>query len=394
MRNKVLIIYFGDHLNAPRVIRTINALINDFEVHVFSTADNNDKRIQFTSIKNLINDFQPPAFHLKWPAIVRKPINLIVKLLSEKKYNTNTYFKNKYWSNGRKQILEKINNLDPNVIIGHGIYTLPLLSENKTKAKRIFNAHEYYLKEFEEMPVWVKYTQPYYEFLAKTYFKSIDLMFCVCETIEKEYQKNFNLKSVVITNATDFKELTPTKTGHEIKIIHHGAALRTRAIELMAEMMKYLESNYHLYLMLVPTDVNYLNELKTNYAQQNNVHFIEPVEFDLIPSECNKYDIGLFILPPVNFNWLNALPNKLYEYVQGRLCVAVSPNPEMKTVVEKYNLGVVSNDYTPKAMADKIRSLSSSDINKYKEQAHEHAKELAGEIEQQKMNKAIKDLLN
>jgi glycosyltransferase involved in cell wall biosynthesis len=394
VKKKVLIVYFGNHANAPRISRTIKALVNDFEVHVFSTGINNDSKISFTSINNLIDDFKAPSFHLKWPALVRKPINLLVKLFIEKKFSTDSYFKKKYWSKGRKQIVEMVNALNPDLIIGHGIYTLPILTENQTKAKRIFNAHEYYLKEFEEMPTWVKYTRPFYEFLAKECLHKVDLMFCVCETIQQEYQKHFKIKSVVITNATDYKNISPIKTTEEIKIIHHGAALRTRQIELMAEMMKYLKGNFHLYLMLVPTDKLYFEELKHNYSNNPNIHFIDPVDFELIPEACNKYDIGLFILPPVNFNWLNALPNKLFEFIQGRLCVAVSPNPEMKSLVEKFDLGIVANDYSPESMALKIQTLAKTDIDKFKENAHRHATTLSGEENQNKMREEIKKLLN
>ena len=48
-----------------------------------------------------------------------------------------------------------------------------------------------------------------------------------------------------------------------------------------------------------------------------------------------EYDIGLFILSPINFNYYHALPNKLFEFIQARLAIAVSPSPEMARIVHR-----------------------------------------------------------
>jgi hypothetical protein len=93
----------------------------------------------------------------------------------------------------------------------------------------------------------------------------------------------------------------------------------------------------------------------------------------------NKYDIGLFILETTTFNYKFALPNKLFEFIQARLAIAIAPSPEMKEIVKKYDLGIVADNFTPTGMADKIKELSREKIMYFKNQSHLHSKELSAE---------------
>jgi hypothetical protein len=102
----------------------------------------------------------------------------------------------------------------------------------------------------------------------------------------------------------------------------------------------------------------------------------------------------LFILPPVNYNWLNALPNKLFEFIQGRLAIAVSPNPLMKQVVNENQIGIVAQDYSAEAMATSITSLSIEQIMDYKINADLIAKKLNGGITAERIKKSVDTLLN
>ncbi|MGC3948657.1 MAG: hypothetical protein QM762_29850 [Chryseolinea sp.] len=93
----------------------------------------------------------------------------------------------------------------------------------------------------------------------------------------------------------------------------------------------------------------------------------------------NSYDIGVFLLPPINFNYENTLPNKLFDFIQGRLGVAIGPTPEMAEIVNQYKNGVVANDFTPIALADKLAPLTATDIISFKNRSAIAARELNAE---------------
>src|SRR5690606_10777372 len=90
-------------------------------------------------------------------------------------------------------------------------------------------------------------------------------------------------------------------------------------------------------------------------------------------------DVGLFNLPPYTFNYRHALPNKLFEFIQARLCIVISNSVEMKKIVEDYGLGVVSTGYSADELVTSLRQLSKSEIARYKNNAHNAAKSLSAE---------------
>ena len=48
------------------------------------------------------------------------------------------------------------------------------------------------------------------------------------------------------------------------------------------------------------------------------VRIVPPVLSHEVVSFIHQYDMGIFILEPINFNYTHALPNKLFEFVQAR----------------------------------------------------------------------------
>ena len=105
-------------------------------------------------------------------------------------------------------------------------------------------------------------------------------------------------------------------------------------------------------------------------ASRNNVFLVPCVPTDEIVLFTNKYDIGLYILEPTNFNNANALPNKFFEFIQSRLAIAIGPSPEMAKIIEKTKNGIVAEDFTPKRMAEKLNLLTYENIDLMKEKSN------------------------
>lgn len=116
--------------------------------------------------------------------------------------------------------------------------------------------------------------------------------------------------------------------------------------------------------MLLERSPEYYNTLKT--FRSSRIVFIKPVGFNEITRVLNKFDIGLYYLTPSNFNEKSSLPNKFFEFIQARLCIAISPVFEMKNIVEDNNLGIISDEFNLNDLANKIKSLSRKDILKFK----------------------------
>ena len=98
-----------------------------------------------------------------------------------------------------------------------------------------------------------------------------------------------------------------------------------------------------------------------------------------LASLANGYDIGLYLLPPTNFNHRYALPNKFFEFIQGRLAVAIGPSPEMAAIVRHYGCGVVAPTFEPESLAAELNALDAAAIAGFKHASHRAAAELCAE---------------
>lgn len=392
MKKRLAIVCFSDFTKEPRVLRTISALKDEYQITVYSNG-NTQNGVTTIDVLNLDKDFELKQTKI---ALIDRLNSVIDRKVLGHEIGTDRYYRRKFWNGGRLTLLELINKNNFDVVIGHGIYTLPIIAKLSSNTVKIFNAHEFYEREFEENPSWLKYSKPYYEFLLNNYLHKVDLMLNVCGTIQKDYTSKYKVNSVLMTNAREFVDQQPglPDANKKIKLVHHGAALRGRKLEKTIEVIRHLPDNYELTVILMPADQSYYNELKQTYAGDAKIKFIDPVNMKDIPALLNQFDIGLYILDATNYNNIVALPNKFFDFIQARLCIAVSPNNEMKEHVIKYGLGVVADDYTSENLAAKILSLSSDAIYKHKLNADQCARELSAEHNYQILSTSIKELLD
>ena len=125
----------------------------------------------------------------------------------------------------------------------------------------------------------------------------------------------------------------------------------------------------------------------------SRIRITPPVKSSEVVAAIRNYDIGIFLLPPVNFNYENTLPNKLFDFIQARLGIAIGPTPEMAEIVRHYNIGVVADDFTAESLAKTLNQLTKADIENFKRNATKAAKELNAEANAVKLNKMISEIL-
>jgi len=301
---------------------------------------------------------------------------------------TPSMFERWYWAKpDHHQALQAVVASQPDLIHANEAIGLPLAIEaaRRTGAKVLFDAHEYATELHSDFFSWRILARPLYDYIIRTYAPLSDAMITVSEPIAHQYEKNFHIPKVeVIRNVPAYRAYSfrPTQPGH-IKLIHHGAAVSERKIELMIRALAYTESRFSMDFMLVPVTPGYVEMLQKEAKRlaPNRIQFLPPVTPDNISSIIHTYDVGVFLLEPSTFNHAMALPNKLFEYIMAGLAVVISPTPAMKDLVERYQLGVVAADYSPEALAQAINSLTPQAIDLMKKRSLDAAKELNADRE-------------
>jgi hypothetical protein len=358
----VLILCFSDLGRDPRVYRQIKVLSEHYRVITAGYGDPGLDSIDFIPITRMKKDL---------PSMVSA-----LRLLFHR-------YEAWYWSQ-RHVVdgLKKLSQIRADLILANDISALPLALKLAKGAKVILDAHEYAPRQVEDVLLWRIFFQKYQSYLCEIYIPHVDGMTTVCQGIADTYQEDTGIKPIVITSASDFEDIAPRPTqgnGEVIHLVHHGAASPSRKIENMIKMMDYLDERFELDFLLVESSPGYLEHLKRLARRKSKIHFLAPVPMPDLSRFLNQYDIGVYLLEPVNFNYLHSLPNKFFEFIQARLAVAIGPSPEMARLVRKHDLGVVADDFSPQALAQCLLGLDVKKIEYYKSQSHNVAHLLSAE---------------
>ncbi|MBO6794886.1 MAG: hypothetical protein JJ895_13325 [Balneolaceae bacterium] len=374
----ILVISFTDLKNDPRVNRQLIRLNKSYDVSCIGIKTPEIEGVKFIQAKKSKNR---TFLLIAYFALLFRFYNLF------------------YWTQLTvRSALKNVGNQSFDLILANDVDSLPLAEKiaSKNNAKIIFDAHEYAPKEFEEKFVWNLLFRNYNTWLLKNFTENISQMFTVCEGIAIEFEKNFGLKPLVMTNASEYTEIEPTLLNNEdtVRLIHHGAAIPSRKIENMITMMDFLDEGYQLDLMLVARKQHYLNKLKELAQNKPNIRFIPPVSMQEIVPFLKSYDVGIYILEPNNFNNKNALPNKIFEFIQARIAVAIGPSPEMKKLVMQNEIGVVADSFLPKDLAEQIRNMTPESINQYKINSDKAARKINSEMNMKLLEQQVSRLLD
>ena len=358
MKKDILLLTDADTTNSSIEHHQIKWLIKDYSLDVIGPKVSNQN-------KSYINyyEYNEGSFLYK---------NIRKILLLSGLYKSYTINKNV------TKLFKKINNKKYDLIIVHHLRLLPIADLISRGSKIIFYAHEHYLSYNQDLYIWRILIGGYWNWISKNYLNISDMIVTVNKSIAELYEKEYSGKVYFLHNLVPYKNLKPKKVNPErIRIIHHGLASTSRKIELMIDVMNYLDHRFELDLVLVPYSFFgklYIKKLKKLAAINTKIRFPKPVSFQSIEEFGNKYDIGMFFMPPSNRNEELSLGHKFFQYIQSRLALAISPLPEMKNIVERYKIGIVSENYDPKSLATALNQLTGEEIYKLKVNSNIHAK--------------------
>jgi hypothetical protein len=259
--------------------------------------------------------------------------------------------------------------------------TIPLAFSFVDPSRVLADLHEYSPRLHEDDEAWSRRIAPYYAWLCRRYAGRAGAATTVSQGLADEYERALGVRCEVVTNAAPYADLVPAPVGETIRLVHSGACLRNRNLMLLLDAVELATAPVSLDLYLAPNDPGYLAELRERATGIEGVRVNDAVPYSELVGVLNGYDVGVHVLPPVNFNNRWALPNKFFDYVQARLGLLVGPSPEMATVIEKRGLGLVAADFTAEALAACIDELTPGSVTRFKAASHEAARDLSADAQ-------------
>lgn len=307
-------------------------------------------------------------------------------------------YRGAYWAQAATRwVRQYVRPGSADVIIANDTDTLPLALSLRPRAGVHADLHEYWPRWREEHPEWLARIGPYQEWICRRFLPQAAAVTTVSERIAQEYAEQFGVEVGVVTNASPYADLVSQPVGDPLRVVHTGACLRSRAIHVMAEGVLAAAregAGVTLDLYLTPNDPGYLAELRAVAdGSDGAVRVHDPVPYTDLFATLNRHDVGLFVLPPVNFNYANALPNKIYDFVQARLGVIVGPSPDMADLVRGHRLGLVADGFESDDVRRGVLAATDSDVAAWKQAAHAAAPVLSDTEQSRRWVESVRSIL-
>lgn len=236
--------------------------------------------------------------------------------------------------------------------------------------------HEWAPGQRDQYLVWRLMVAPLMDHMCRTYLPRCAAVTTVAQSLVEEYARVYDVTPELVRNARPFEALTPQPVPADgtLRLVHSGGAEPNRNLTMLVDTALALpHTTLDLYLVPAGDGGRYLRTLRERAAGSERVTIHDPVPPSELPRTLNAYDVGVFSLPPDNFNMENCLPNKLFDFLQARLAFAVSPSPEMARFVREHDLGVVSDDYSGESLERALASLTPEAVTAHKAAADRHA---------------------
>jgi hypothetical protein len=292
-----------------------------------------------------------------------------------------------------KQFQRPLKSEHYDLLVVENLELLPLAFRVRNFSIILFDVREYFPREYESSIRFRLLERPLRLSMCKQYLPQCDHMVTVSPGLAEEYEKEFGVSMQVLRSTPKYRDMPVHSTSsNAIRLVYHGGASPDRNLKNLIEITLCLDDRFTLDLYLVGSP-RYIRSLKVLAAGCNRIRFLEPVPFDQIVPMLNQYDVGFFYVEPTSFNLLNCLPNKLFEFIQARLAVAIGPSPNMAELVHEYNCGFIAPEFSLEAMIETLQSLTPEMIDRAKHNSDVAARELCWERESGKLVKTLKRLL-
>ncbi|MBU2862998.1 glycosyltransferase [Reinekea forsetii] len=378
---KVVHVTHTDILHDSRVLKSIDAVnkLQGTKVYGFGIQDGSCEKRKDVSIHNYsiktrsLFKFMPRLFRL----LLLSPVFIFFEF---------TFV-----------LVSALFKVKPNVVHAHDYLALfPCLVYAKfSGAKVIYDAHELESNKNGSGRVSSRIVFLF----EKLAWKHVDAFITVSDSIQKWYFKEYgNKRSEVVLNSPDFEnsgELVVTESFRDLFAIDEdkliavyvGLFVKGRGIEKILKLAAGMENFHFVFLGEGPLQ----GLIEDEASNSNNISIHSFVEHSRVVDLLKGADIGLCMLENVSLSDYYAIPNKLLEYAFSGLYVIATDFPDMKQVVESYNLGMCLPDDLENAR-ENLSKITREDIVKRNSADFKILSNLTWCVQEEKIRKIYSDM--
>jgi len=246
------------------------------------------------------------------------------------------------------------------VFVSNDLDTLPAnyLASRIKRKPLIYDSHEY----FTEVPELIgrPVVKAIWTWLEKLLVPRVDAAYTVCDSIAEVYRDLYKIDFKVVRNLPVCSKVERPEYHEKLDdqpkiILYQGALNLGRGVGPTIRAMQYLEGA-ELWLAGDGDQTSDLKELVVEMKLESKVKFLGRLPLHQLSEITKQADLGISLEEDLGLNYRFALPNKLFDYIQAGVPVLVSNLPEMRHIVEHYQIGAIAETHQRKELAELMKS--------------------------------------
>ncbi|MBV41954.1 MAG: hypothetical protein CL834_02865 [Crocinitomicaceae bacterium] len=123
------------------------------------------------------------------------------------------------------------------------------------------------------------------------------------------------------------------------------------------QAVEALRLNAHWYLVVVGAGEEFEWAQQEQATLDGRLICLPKMPFNELCTLTAAADLGFSLDRGVHGNYWFSLPNKLFDYIHAGIPIVASPMPEVRKIVEEWNVGVMIQDHEPKAIAEAVNQV-------------------------------------
>ena len=271
---------------------------------------------------------------------------------------------------------------------------IKLISRNKVKV--VYDAHE-----LETEKVGLKgIIKVFSKITERVLIHHVDSVITVSEGIADDYARRYRIsRPLIIYNCPYFKEI-PRKPifrekfqirSDQVIFLYQGNLNLGRGIETL---LKAFENMTRTDMVLVLMGYgNLVPKILDITRKCSNIFYYPPVSPEIVLQYTASADIGIVFTENTCLNHFYSLPNKFFEYAMAGLGLLVNNLPEMRSLVEKYQCGLIIKEESDEVVRETIEHLNREDLLRFSNNARSMARDFNWELQEETLLKIYRGLI-
>ena len=225
----------------------------------------------------------------------------------------------------------------------------------------VYDTHEY----FTGVPELVKRpkVQRIWKAIERFVFPKLKKVVTVNRSIAELYEKEYKVPVGVMRNIPSAQPIA-SASRQELNLpldafilILQGNGINVdRGGEEAVQLMHHLDNA----LLLIAGSGDVIPTLKSYVATNGlseKVRFLPRMPYADLMRYTSCCDLGLTLDKDTNINYRFSLPNKIFDYIHAGIPVLASNLPEVRRIVEGYDVGIICNSHNPAEIAQAVKVL-------------------------------------